>query len=99
LALRSQGRATTQSPSNKNAAEESYCGGEHLPSTYRFTEVMCNECHKKGNLARVCRTNSQSQAMGETANGPSQQSQNHQQQQARTNKEANEKELDEPPLL
>ena len=42
------------------------CGGEHFPSNCRFKEVTCNKCHKKGHLARVCRTVPQSHTTGRT---------------------------------
>ncbi|XP_070510394.1 uncharacterized protein [Cardiocondyla obscurior] len=32
------------------------CGGQHLKSRYRFCDVICNTCGKKGHLARVCRS-------------------------------------------
>ena len=32
------------------------CGGKHLPSACRFRGAECYECHKKGHLARVCKS-------------------------------------------
>ena len=49
----------------KSAEKVCYrCGGtDHQASLCRFREVECNKCHKKGHLARVCRSS-------RPANGP-----------------------------
>ena len=36
------------------------CGGKHLAADCRFKEVNCNNCGKKGHLARVCRSKAKS---------------------------------------
>ena len=33
------------------------CGGKHSPDSCWFKEAECHACHKKGHIARVCKTN------------------------------------------
>lgn len=32
------------------------CGGTHAPADCRFVEAVCHNCHKRGHLARKCRS-------------------------------------------
>ena len=32
------------------------CGGKHLPSACRFRGAECFKCHKKGHIARACKS-------------------------------------------
>ena len=38
------------------------CGGKHAAATCRFKDAECHFCHKKGHLAKVCRTKARQSA-------------------------------------
>ena len=40
----------------------SRCGGKHAAATCRFKDAECHFCHKKGHLAKVCRTKARQSA-------------------------------------
>ena len=44
---------------NKKESPCYRCGGPHSQSTCRFRTVNCNNCGKKGHIAKVCRSKSQ----------------------------------------
>ena len=48
----------TARPSSQQRGRECYrCGsGDHLAANCRYAEFICRNCHKKGQLARACRS-------------------------------------------
>ena len=49
---------TSKQPAN-NAKTCYHCGDtDHIATTCRFRDAECKKCHKKGHLARVCRSGS-----------------------------------------
>ena len=55
--VRGRGRSFSQSSSgtSQDKSKACYrCGGKHSPTTCKFAEVVCNNCHKKGHIARAC---------------------------------------------
>ena len=44
-------------PKNTQSGKSCYrCGGNHYAKDCRFKDAVCNYCHKKGHIQRVCRT-------------------------------------------
>ena len=44
-------------PKNTQSGKSCYrCGGSHYAKDCRFKDAVCNYCHKKGHIQRVCRT-------------------------------------------
>ena len=58
--LRSKYRPSTkQGPKEREGPQRNCyrCGGKHSPDSCYFKEAECHACHKKGHIARVCKTN------------------------------------------
>ena len=78
------------------------CGGKHSPTTCKFAEVVCNNCHKKGHVARACLGGRQVQVGGK-AQGLRQQNRQRPQHQTNaihgTDPGTDSEEYDSSPLL
>ena len=58
---------TVQKPRSKSVAHKCYrCGGTHVPDSCRFKTTECHFCHKKGRIAKVCRSNAKQQSAPDT---------------------------------
>ena len=61
-------------PSEGRQQAECYrCGGSHAAKDCRFRDSVCNYCHKKGHIQRVCRSRLQQRPQSEAAQCPQQQ--------------------------
>ena len=63
----SQGRAQHQSRQeqvNHKASSCYQCLGNHALRTCQYKEAECHKCHKKGHVARACRTRAEKQGTG-----------------------------------